>query len=295
MKEALYKAEKGVMTSLTEKCAPAMERGGDPVKVSNGVFGGYESLIRSLRLFRGLSTASLDSLLRHAAIRDLGKGTLLFLEGEPANRLYIVLKGWIKVFKGTVNGDETILQMFGGGDAILEAEVFLNISLSVSGQVVEDATLLSIPAPLLKEHVKNNNELALNLLATMSRRSQDLIHQIENTRLKTAGERIGWFLLRQLLNQERTSRHVDLPYDKSLIASYLDMRPETFSRTLNYMKRKGFKIENRTVVIPDLGALCGFCDQDTANMCSLRDMSECPNPHCDGDDISTRRSENRTT
>ena len=43
---------------------------------------------------------------------------------------------------------------------------------------------------------------------------------------------------------------VELPYDKSLIASYLDMKPETFSRTLKKFKQKGFEIRKDAVILP---------------------------------------------
>ena len=291
--DALHKAEKGLIDSLTKEESFAEEIPSPSQTSPRSVFGDYENLIRSLQLFSGITIENLYALLRNGQIRDFSKGKLLFLEGEPANRLYVVLKGWVKIFKGTVNGEETILQMLSGGDAIMESAVFLNTSFPVSCQVVEDATLLSIPAPFLREQIRNNNELALNLMAAMSHRSQGLIRQIEDARLKTVDERIGWFLLKLLLEQGRISRCVDLPYDKSLIASYLDMKRETFSRALKRMKEKGFKIENDTVVIPDLGALCGFCDQDTADQCAMHGTADCPNPQCDGTDHSQHFLENR--
>jgi len=69
---------------------------------------------------------------------------------------------------------------------------------------------------------------------------------------------------------------IQLPYDKSLIASYLDMTPETFSRTLKKFKDRGFRIENNTITQPDPNALCGYCDQSLANACKYRDGEDCP-------------------
>ncbi len=302
--DVLHKVERGLIDSIIEEGRPAEDNAEDNAEENNEHFripsshnisGDYEGLIRSLRLFSGITTENLDLLLRNAQIRDFNKGKLLFLEGEPANRLYVILKGWVKIFKGTANGEETILQMLSSGDAILESAVFLNTSFPVSGQVVEDATLLSIPAPMLREQIKNNSELAQNLLATMSYRSQGLIRQIENARLKSADERIGWFLLKLLLEQGRISRCIDLPYDKSLIASYLDMKRETFSRALGRMKDKGFKVESSTVIIPELSALCGFCDQGMADQCALHGTADCPNPQCDGVERSKHHPENRVT
>ncbi|MCC7259488.1 MAG: nitrate- and nitrite sensing domain-containing protein [Alphaproteobacteria bacterium] len=240
----------------------------------------YQDLIHSLQLFSGIPAHDLDRLLQHGQVREFRKGKMLFLEGEQANRLYVILKGWVKLFKGTAAGEETILQMLSSGDSIMESAVFLNTTFPVSAQIVEDTILLSLPAPMIRERVRDNNELALNLLASMSYRSQSLIRQIENARLKSADERIGWFLLKLLLEQGHMSRCVELPYDKSLIASYLDMKRETFSRALKRLKEKGFRIENNTVVIPNLSSLCGYCDTETAAVCDRHGTPDCPNQNC---------------
>lgn len=275
--DALQTIEKKLIDTLNDDGMSVARETKPATQSPINSFGEYDKLIASLQLFSGLSREDMDTLLRHGQIRDFSKGKLLFLEGEQANRFYIILKGWVKIYKGTAAGEETILQMLSSGDSIMESAVYLNTPFPVSAQIVENATLLSIPTPVLREQIKSNNGLALNLLASMSSRSQGLIRQIEDARLKTVDERIGWFLLQLLLEQGRLSRGVKLPYDKSLIASYLDMKRETFSRSLKRLKAKGFTIENDTIVIPDLGALCGFCGPDTAHICLLHGTSNCPN------------------
>jgi len=48
------------------------------------------------------------------------KGATLFLQGEQASRFYMVLKGWVKMFKDNAQGDESVLQVVGVGDCLLE-------------------------------------------------------------------------------------------------------------------------------------------------------------------------------
>lgn len=277
--DALQTVEKKLVDTLAMKSRDACDDADITATKEHEIkktFGDYSYLINALQIFADLSPKNLNSLLGYGQIREFNKGKILFLEGEHANRLYIILNGWVKIFKGTSAGDETILQMLSSGDSIMESAVFLNTSFPVSAQIAEDATLLSMPAPVIREQIKSNNELALNLLTSMSHRSQGLIRQIEDARLKSVDERIGWFLLRLLLVQGFNSRSVKLPYDKSLIASYLDMKRETFSRSLQRLKAKGFKIENDTITIPGLKSLCGFCDSDTEHLCPLHGTADCP-------------------
>lgn len=238
----------------------------------------YRPFLRSLPTFAAMEDDDLDEILSFAQIREYSKDKLLFLRDEPAARLYIVLEGWVKVYNGLESGEEAILQMLGSGETLLESAVFLNVPAPVSAQVVEHALLLSIPAPVIRQRIQSNPQLAVNMLNAVSIRSQRLVQQIELSRLKSAQERVGWFLLRLALNQKPSDGIIFLPYEKSIIASYLDMRPETFSRTLQKFRKEGFDVSADQVKMPDRQALCDFCDVELAGHCVIAKTPECPRP-----------------
>lgn len=238
----------------------------------------YRPFLRSLPTFAAMEDDDLDEILSFAQIREYSKEKLLFLRDEPAARLYIVLEGWVKVYNGLESGEEAILQMLGSGETLLESAVFLNVPAPVSAQVVEHALLLSIPAPVIRQRIQSNPQLAVNMLNAVSIRSQRLVQQIELSRLKSAQERVGWFLLRLALNQKPSDGIIFLPYEKSIIASYLDMRPETFSRTLQKFRKEGFDVSADQVKMPDRQALCDFCDVELAGHCVIAKTPDCPRP-----------------
>ncbi|MCF6329357.1 MAG: cyclic nucleotide-binding domain-containing protein, partial [Henriciella sp.] len=234
-------------------------------------------IIRALPAFSKLENDELSKLLSHADLRTFEKGKLLFLQDEPLSRFYLILKGWVKLFKGSDSGDEAVLQMLSSGDTLMEAAVFLDIPSTVSAQVVQDVVLLSLPAPIIRQSLSENRKFALNMINSLSMRSHGLIRQIEHSRLKTANERVGWFLLQLGIEQSGgKSSTITLPYDKSTMASYLDMTPETFSRTLKQFRNKGFRIHNDKITQPDPDALCKFCDETLAETCVYKDKPSCP-------------------
>ncbi len=234
-------------------------------------------IIHTLPVFSKLSEEDLADLLKHADIRSYDKGKLLFMQGEILSRYYLILEGWVKLYKSTDAGDEAVLQMLSAGDSLMEAAVFLNIPSLVNAQVVQNAKLLSLPAPIIRQSLADNKDLALNMIGGLSMRSQGLIRQIEHSRLKTATERVGWFLLKLGMEQSGGKANaITLPYDKSTIASYLDMTPETFSRTLKRFKNKGFHIQNDKITKPDPKALCSFCDESLSETCIFKDQALCP-------------------
>ena len=242
-----------------------------PVNVS-----AYKGFLSSLKLFSEISEQDIDSLLSESEVRPFSKGKLLILEGEPANRLYVILQGWVKVFNGNESGDEAILQMLTAGDTLLETAILLNSISPISAQTVEDAVVLSFPAPLIRKFIKNNNVFALSMLNRLSLHSQGLVRKLESSRLKTATERVGWFLLSSYLEQDQKVGFVELPYDKASIASFLDMRPETFSRALKSLRSEGFEIQDNRIKLPGDHSLCQFCDAHLATGCNRKINSECP-------------------
>ena len=234
--------------------------------------------IETHSFFKEIPVDVTNSLVKSAQVREYSKGKILFLEGEQPLRFYFIINGWIKLFKGNSRGDEAVIQMLGKGDTAGGSAVFLNTSYPISAQVVEDSTLISFPGSIIRNFICDNNQLAINMLITISKQSQKLFHLLESTRLKSAEERVGWYLLKLLLDQGKYEDAIRLPYDKSTIASYLDMKPETFSRTLKKFKQQGFRIENDTIVLPEVSALCSYCDVETASNCSKHLTDECSNP-----------------
>ena len=264
--------------AVSEDASANIAQPEDKAVSASGQVQKYRKFLGTLPTFSGMDESDIDELLNFAQVREYPKNKLLFLRDEPASRMYIILEGWVKVYNGLESGEEAVLQMLSAGETLLESAVFLNVPTLVSAQVVEDALLLSIPAPVIRQRIQSSPKLAISMLNSVSVRSQRLVQQLELSRLKSAHERVGWFLLRLMLNQKSNSGLIYLPYEKSIIASYLDMRPETFSRTLKKFREKGFQISNDTVQTPETNALCGFCDVDLAGQCSRAGQEECPHP-----------------
>lgn len=240
----------------------------------------YMSTIHALPLFAGLAPDALQDILKYARIVSHNKGAMIFLQGEQASRFYIILEGWVKIFKGNVDGHEAVLQVMTAGETLLETVIFSNSPFPVTAQAVEPVKLLSIPASIVRDRLQNNKELAINMLSTVAGRSQALISQFEQLTLKTVTQRVGWFLLKLFLENGERTKNLKLPYDKSLIAGYLGMKPETFSRTLQSLKEQGIDIDKNQVSLADVFVLCDYCDMELAEKCTRAGTKDCPNPDC---------------
>ena len=210
----------------------------------------------------------------------LSKGQSLFSHGHPAQNFQIVLNGRIKLFKDNADGDQTIIHFAAPGEALTICAIFSDSILPFSAEAIDKAEILSIPARLLRTLAQNDHALSKNLLVAMAEQAQTYLRQLDQLNLKSVPQRVGNFVLRQFLSSAERNKTITLPYDKSMIASYLGMQPESFSRALNHLRQEGIDIDKNTIALPHLFALCGYCDVDTAQKCSWHGTPECPNPQC---------------
>lgn len=205
-------------------------------------------------LFSGLSASALQTLLADSQIQRFPAGTLLFLQDEPANRFYVVLEGWVKLFRMSEGGAETVIAIFSGGESFAEAALFDRGRFPVNAGVIQDCRALVIPAEPFIRRLSENGEIALKVLASMSRRMRSLVQQVEQLKLKSTTERVVDFLVR-LSSSSYGPATMRLPMEKALIAARLGMQPETFSRALAKLRRHGVTCDGADIVIADIAAL----------------------------------------
>lgn len=218
----------------------------------------YES-IESHPIFKGLPKEVTATFAASARAQHYPKGKILFLQQDKAESFYIIATGWVKLFRETFDGDEAVIDVLNEGCIFGETAIFEDGIHHNSAQSIEDTMLLSLPLSLLKQQMIQSNELSMKMFGAMSRYRRLQDQELEHRDLQSAPQRIGCFLLR-LCNQDQLGPiTLHLPYDKSLIAARLGMKPETFSRALTRLRREtGIRINGSTVIMDGLSQLTSY-------------------------------------
>lgn len=214
-------------------------------------------------LFSGLDDATLRFFSEKSPKRQYAKGMELFAAGDEADRVFFIIEGWVKLYRMTRDGEEVIIHIFAPGETFAEAAVFNpQRRYPVNAQAVENISLLEIPRQLFVDKIRENSDIALMMLGSISSRQRLLVQQIEQITAKNAPQRIGLFLLKLCPPGQKQNVTVHLPYDKSLIARRLNIQPETFSRALAKLAPCGVSLDKRDISITDVDLLADFCDLD---------------------------------
>lgn len=233
------------------------------------------SEIQSLPLFSRINPDALRNVLREARIVTHEKGDVFVAQGRTVNNLHILLEGWVKIYKTGAYGRESVLHVLGRTECLADVDILHPSNSPISAAAVAKIRLLSIPATSIRRSLAQPDcGLALNLLAAATQHIGRLINQFEQLSMHSATERVGWFLLNLRLDG-KTETEMVLPFDKALIAAWLGLTPETFSRALLAFRKNGFKIDRHRVIAPNARALCGYCDYETAQKCPNIEMDDC--------------------
>ena len=228
------------------------------------------------RPFAGLSEAKMERVLRQGHIRQFDDGCILVHQSAWPQNLYVVLKGQLKTSLINDEGSELTLRMLEPGNTCMAAILFMGNPSPVTVQTYGDTTLWVMPGPLAKKLILEDPEFAANMLRIAIARYRKSIDHIHTIALKTPLQRIGHYLLSEHISHGAKDLSFELPYKKSIIASYLGMTPETLSRSFARIKNLGIGIDGQKVCLKDAFALCHFCDLNAGETCPIADKENCP-------------------
>jgi len=214
-------------------------------------------------LLRGLPEEVADTLLSDAHSRDFTRGETIFLQGEEARAVYIVLDGWVKLYRVAPNGNEAVVNVFTRGHSFGEAVALRLQPYPVSAEAVTDCSLMQIPARIFIAMLQRNSEVSIAVLASTFQHLHELVGQLEQIKAQTGAQRVSDFLI-QLCTCNAGPCVVTLPYDKALIAGRLGMKPESLSRAFSKLKKLGVHISRHHARIDDVSILRDYAKKDPA-------------------------------
>jgi CRP/FNR family transcriptional regulator, dissimilatory nitrate respiration regulator len=218
--------------------------------------------LSTLPLFSQLVPQELWPIVAATRPVNIARGGIICQIGERPQGFYYVVSGRAKLVLMSPGGSEKVVDIVGPAGTFGEALIFVDEPCPVCVEAVEDCLLLHIGSKPVLDAVDHNPALARRMLASLSRRLHHLIADMEAYCLQPAGQRIIGYLLREVDEADiRPLRPtVTLPVSKAILASRLNVTPETLSRIFNCLAADGLiSVRGRDIHIRDLDRLraCG--------------------------------------
>lgn len=204
----------------------------------------YYSLLSASDLFYGLTYEELGSMLHclGAKIVDTQKGDPVFLEGDPAGFVGIVLEGSVQVVQEDYFGSRSVIHHSGPGDVFAEAFSFTNLdTMPVSGYAVKNSRCMILSCRRMMTVCSNactfHNRLVKNLLTLVSRKNLMLNEKIRFMSQRTTREKLLAYLSDQA--KKTGSAEFTIPYDRQALADYLSVERSAMSAEISKLKKDG--------------------------------------------------------
>ncbi|HRW29559.1 MAG: cyclic nucleotide-binding domain-containing protein [Alphaproteobacteria bacterium] len=227
------------------------------------------------QLFEKLSEESQKRILECSVLKKYEKNRLLVQQGDTPKFVYLVMSGSLKTFRINDEGGEATIRMLEPGDTCMEAVMFMGGPSPINVQTLTESETLLIPERIIKTLVFEDTQFSVNLLRIVTRHYKNAMHQIDAMNIKSPLQRIGYYFLLKHIEQGNESLEFKLPFKKQMVANYLGMTPETFSRSLKQMRSMGVTVEEDKISLKDARSLCLFCDSDTAALCADHNKEDC--------------------
>ena len=207
--------------------------------------------------FKHLSTENQERLMSHSHEQQCQAGELLIRQGQPAERFFLVLKGRVKLYRISADGQEKVVEIIQAGQTFAEAVMFMQRSeYPVCAETLETVQLVSFPNRLMLTLLQENPQACLHLLGHMSMRLHQRLGELETLTLQNATQRFALYLIQQLEDRAQETVDIELPLPKRLIAARLSMQPETLSRIMARLNQDGLiEMRGRNIHIPSISSL----------------------------------------
>jgi len=128
------------------------------------------NLLSDIPLLRGLTPKQLDWVAQRAHRRLFPSGTNIFTFEQPAEAVYIILFGTVKVHVEQADGRDVVLSILGGGDTLGEMSLIDSVGRSASALTLEDTLMLWVDNASFQQMLNEFPPVALNLVKILSAR-----------------------------------------------------------------------------------------------------------------------------
>jgi CRP-like cAMP-binding protein len=123
----------------------------------------------SVPLFAGLRKDDREALAPLCRIRGFEKGETIFSEGDPADRIWFMVLGRVKIVKAA-GGRDVIIEILGPGEPVGAVAVFERRPFPASAVAIEGSSLLSVPEREFFVLVEGRPQMMRHLLAGLTYR-----------------------------------------------------------------------------------------------------------------------------
>lgn len=214
--------------------------------------------VKSCPRFSGLPPQVNEWLAQRLQRRVYQKKTMLFLEGDSCDRLLIIERGVVKVFKTLESGRELILSLFRTGESVGEVALIDGDLFPASASAQEDTFMLELSRADYLEMGRLFPEALFSTIRDLTQRIRAMTQRVCELGSGGVEARLAQLFLSLSRSVQPTQKGVMIPFSMSRqeLADMIGVRIETVIRAMSQLQKEEVVITQKSgFLLPNLDLL----------------------------------------
>jgi len=199
-------------------------------------------LVSSSRLFQGIAAADGEAIIHAATRRTLRKGQVLFRQGEPATKFFLIDRGYLKLTQVTSDGSEVIVRFVGPRDPVAGITALGEGGYPVTATPCDLVDLFEWSRNALSGLLTRFPALKTNILREMTAHMDDALMRLRELATLKVSQRLAHTLLRltgETMSQEHSAAAIPHTLTRQELAELTGTTLFTVSRILTDWESAG--------------------------------------------------------
>lgn len=211
--------------------------------------------VSQVPIFNHLPSEVLAVIADKAVMRTYERGQFVHRAGDSSDKLFIVHRGEVKVYRLSETGKAQLVRILNPGDFAGELALFLAAPHDSYAEAIQPSEICTICQADVHQLLLQYPDISLHLLTELSRRLGASEKQTMAIATASINARLAQYLAEQA--EQENSCSFNLPMSRRYLASFLGTTPETVSRRLGEFEEAGWISQSgqRKINILDLDAL----------------------------------------
>jgi CRP-like cAMP-binding protein len=215
--------------------------------------------LRKIPLLEGVAPQKLEELVAQVEIREIPRRQVIYLPGDPGDKVFFINGGRVKCSKVTRDGKELTLAYRGAGHIFGELCVMDGAPRDEMAEAMKNAIITEMPCDLFREVLLSDAEIAYRFACTIGERRRQLETKLEHLVFRDVQAKLAALLLELGVEygvENDEGLQIGLKITHQEMANLIGSTRETISLTLAQFKKKGLlNLNGRTVVLLDTDGL----------------------------------------
>ena len=210
------------------------------------------AFLKSIPYFSRLSRDELDLVQKLIFEKKIERGDIIVIEGEPAEAIYFVNSGVVKMFRTSVDGKEQVLNIVRPGESFNDVAIFDGGPNLTSAQAMGPVIVYGIFKRDLLVFLQDHPQTALNVVNILATQIRHLVSLVEDLSFKSVVSRVAKILLEYTGNGAGPSQRLT----QQDMAAIVGTVREVVNRSLKTLETNGvIRMDRHRIVVTDRGAL----------------------------------------